>query len=111
MNIYITKNCKKIIGDNKIFLDEILRKIPAFIKNDYFRIKPIHKNNTKYSLFELKIHAKIDYRVAFAKIENDIIVCFASKNLIKEEFEKEFLKFISKNENFLDEMEILGKNL
>lgn len=102
MKLFYTDFIKEFFLQN---LDEFIRvggdKIPTFIQNNYFRIKPIHKNPTELKIFELKIFVKKEYRIAFVQNMDEVIICFASNKIIKDEFEKEFIKFINKNKNFL----------
>lgn len=98
---YFTKADEK-----EAFKEEIIKKIPTFIANHYFRIKPIRllMKKSDYPLFELRMHiGKRDYRVAFAEIEDRKVVCYISSNLQKEGFEKEMNKWIKKNPQFLSE--------
>lgn len=102
MKLFFTNFIKTFFADD---FEEFLRisknKIPTFIENGYFRIKPIKKNPTNLNLFELKIHIKKEFRLSFTKNQDEIIIFFASKTLIKSKFEEELNKFISKNKEFL----------
>lgn len=94
------------------FREEIIKKIPTFIANNYFRIKPVRAlvKKTDYPLFELRMHiGKRDYRIAFAEIDDCKVVCYISKNLQKEGFEKEISKWIKKNPDFLASTEQISE--
>lgn len=90
-------------SQQQAFKEEIEKKIPAFIMNHYFRIKPVRAlKKVSYPLFELRMHIqKRDYRVAFAEVDDRKVVCYISSNLQKEGFEKEMQKWLRKNPDLL----------
>lgn len=92
--------------DKEAFKQEILKKIPTFIENNYYRIKPIHSlAGLKVKTYELRMHiGKKDYRVAFAENQGRIIVFYVSPCLQKVAFEKEIKKWVHRHSDFLDEI-------
>ena len=87
----------------------IEKKIPTFIENNYYRIKPVHQlEKEPYRVFELRMHVgKKDYRVAFAEKNQRHIVCYVSTSLQKERFEKEIKKWVHRNPDYLEHDEII----
>lgn len=97
-------------GDEQAdFKAMILKKLPTFIDNNYYRIKPVHQlDKEPYRVFELRMHVgKSDYRVAFAEKNQRRIVCYVSKALQKERFEKEIKKWVHRNPNYLEQDDII----
>lgn len=92
-------------GEEKVALAaDLLKKIPSFIENHYYKIKPVRKlSGEAYPLLELRVHVgKKDYRLAFAEGEQDQkIAFFISPVLKKVEFEKLCEKYVHKNKDYL----------
>lgn len=105
MTIYLTEmTAEQFTGEDKEqFQQELNKKIPTFIDNNFYRIKPIHSlDNLTVNTYELRLHiAKKDYRVAFALQNETIIVFFISKELQKVRFEKEIKKWVQRHPAFL----------
>lgn len=97
MELLWTKNVSQFFtGKEKDqFIQEIQKKIPAYIQNHYYRIKPVHSlEKASVSFYELRMHiGKKDYRVAFFEQGEQKVVCYISATLQKVNFEKEMKKW------------------
>ena len=108
MELYLTTTMDQYFSspEREQFIDDVLQKVPAFIQNNYFRIKPIKEIKDKhYKYYELKLHTNNqDYRLAFAQENQQVIICYLSSELQKHLFDKEMYKWWKKHKDSLGEI-------
>ncbi|CAM4021295.1 hypothetical protein [Catellicoccus marimammalium] len=95
--------------DKKALASELLKRIPSFIENDYYRIKPVRLlAKEPYPIQELRVHVKKkDYRVAFAEKGEEKIIFYVDPILKKSIFEANCRKYVNKNKNYLAGAELV----